>query len=74
MGIVSDAGGYGTVSLSRIFLKIPVLHGLIFVPFNGSQFYDVAAYIYTGSNAWQFFPLFDPLFVISSWATMSMTR
>lgn len=34
----------------------------IFVPFNGSQFYDVAAYIYTGSNAWQFFPLFDPLF------------
>ena len=34
----------------------------IFVPFNGSQFYDVAAYIYTGSNTWQFFPLFDPLF------------
>ena len=34
----------------------------IFMPFNGNQFYDVAAYIYAGSNTRQFFPLFDPLF------------
>ena len=34
----------------------------IFVPFNGNQFYDVAAYIYAGSNTRQFFPLLDPLF------------
>ena len=33
----------------------------IFVPFNGSQLYDITAYIYAWSHTWQFFPLFDPL-------------
>ena len=33
----------------------------IFVALNGSQLYDITAYIYAWSHTWQFFPLFDPL-------------